>query len=117
MRHRKDHRKLGRAADQRLALMRSQVDALLRHSRIRTTLPKALESQRLAEKLITLAKRGDLAARREVLRRVRDQDLVKYLFEELAPRYANRPGGYTRIIKAGTRAGDSAQMAILELAD
>lgn len=117
MRHRKDHRKLGRATDQRMALLRSQVDSLLRHSRIRTTLQKAKESQRMAERLITLAKRGDLAARRQVLRRVRDQELVKYLFEEVAPRYAGRDGGYTRVIKAGNRAGDSAQMAILELAD
>jgi len=117
MRHRKDHRKLGRATDQRIALMRSQVDSLLRHNRIRTTLQKAKESQRMAEKLITLAKRGDLAARRQVLRRVRDRDLVKYLFDEIAPRYAGRDGGYTRVIKAGNRAGDNAQMAILELAD
>ncbi|MCD6362257.1 MAG: 50S ribosomal protein L17 [Armatimonadetes bacterium] len=117
MRHRKDHRKLGRATDQRIALMRSQVDSLFRHSRIRTTLQKAKESQRMAEKLITLAKRGDLAARRRVLRKVRDKDLVKYLFDELAPRYAERDGGYTRIIKAGNRAGDNAQMAILELAE
>ena len=117
MRHRKDHRKLGRATDQRIALLRSQVDSLLRHSRIRTTLQKAKESQRMAEKLITIAKRGDLAARRQVLRKVRDKDLVKHLFEEIAPRYATRPGGYTRVIKAGLRAGDSAQMAILELTE
>ncbi|HUS80084.1 MAG TPA: 50S ribosomal protein L17 [Armatimonadota bacterium] len=117
MRHRKDHRKLGRATDQRIALMRSQVDALLRHSRIRTTVQKAKESQRMAEKLITLAKRGDLAARREVLRKIRDRGLVKYLFDEIAPRYASRDGGYTRVIRAGNRAGDDAQMAILELTD
>ena len=97
--------------------MRSQVDSLFRHSRIRTTLQKAKESQRMAEKLITLARRGDLAARRRVLRKVRDKELVKHLFEEIAPRYADRPGGYTRVIKAGLRSGDAAQMAILELID
>ena len=117
MRHRKDHRKLGRATDQRLTLLRSQVDALLRHSRIRTTVQKAKETQRLAEKLITLAKRGDLAARRQVLRHVRDKSLVGHLFEEIAERYQGREGGYTRVIRAGRRVGDNAQMAILELAD
>ena len=117
MRHRKDHKRLWRATDQRIALMRSQVDSLFRHSRIRTTLQKAKESQRMAEKLITLARRGDLAARRRVLRKVRDKELVKHLFEEIAPRYADRPGGYTRVIKAGLRSGDAAQMAILELID
>ena len=117
MRHRKDHKRLGRATDQRIALMRSQVDSLFRHSRIRTTLQKAKESQRMAEKLITLARRGDLASRRRVLRKVRDKELVKHLFEEIAPRYADRPGGYTRVIKAGLRTGDAAQMAILELID
>ena len=117
MPHRKDHRKLGRATDQRLALLRSQVGSLFRHSHIRTTVEKAKETQRLAEKLITLAKRGDLAARRRVLRHVRDRDLVSHLFEEIAPRYEGREGGYTRVIRAGRRQGDDAQMAILELAD
>ena len=117
MRHRKDHRRLGRATDQRIALLRSQVDSLFRHSRIRTTLAKAKESQRMAEKLITLARRGDLAARRRVLRKVRDKELVKHLFEEIGPRYVDRLGGYTRVIKAGLRSGDAAQMAILELVD
>lgn len=117
MRHRKDHRKLGRATDQRLALLRSQVDALFRHNRIRTTVQKAKETQRLAEKLITLAKRGDLAARRQVLRHVRDKNLVGHLFDEIAGRYEGREGGYTRVTRAGRRVGDDAQMAILELAD
>ena len=115
MRHRKDHRKLGRAADQRLALLRSQVDSLFRHNRIRTTVEKAKETQRLAERLITVAKRGDLAARREVLKQVQDQDLVGHLFEEIAPRYDGREGGYTRVIRAGRRVGDNAEMAIIEL--
>ncbi len=117
MRHRKDHRKLGRATDQRIALLRSQTAALLRHNRIKTTLQKARETCRLAEKIITTAKRGDLAARRRVLRDIPDRDLVKHLFDEIAPRYADRAGGYTRIIRAGMRRGDSAQMAILELAE
>lgn len=117
MRHRKDHRKLGRPTDQRLAMLRSQVDALFRHSRVKTTLQKAKETQRMAERLITTAKRGDLHARRQVLRRIRDKALVAYLFDEIAPRYADRNGGYTRVIRAGRRAGDNAQMAILELTD
>jgi len=117
MRHRKDHRKLGRPADQRLAMLRSQVDALFRHSRVKTTVQKAKETQRMAERLITTAKRGDLHARRRVLRKIRDKALVAHLFDEIAPRYADRDGGYTRVIRAGRRAGDNAEMAILELTD
>ena len=117
MRHRRDHRKLGRATDQRLALLRSQVDSLLRHSRLKTTVQKAKETQRMAERLITTAKRGDLHSRRLVLRKIRDKDLVAHLFEEIAPRYAERDGGYTRVIRAGRRTGDNAEMAILELTD
>ncbi len=115
MRHRKNHRKLNRATDQRLALLRSLVAALFRHNRIKTSVQKAKEARRLAERLITLAKRGDLAARRQVLRTITDADLVGYLFEEVAPRYQDREGGYTRIIRAGQRRGDAAEMAILEL--
>ncbi len=117
MRHRKDHRKLNRATDQRLALLRSLVSSLFRHNRIKTTVQKAKEAARMAEQLITLAKRGDLAARRRVLRHISDSDLVGYLFEEIAPRYQERDGGYTRVIRAGRRRGDAAQMAILELAE
>ncbi|HEY3398307.1 MAG TPA: 50S ribosomal protein L17 [Armatimonadota bacterium] len=117
MRHLKNHRRLGRATDQRTALLRSQTDSLLRHNRIKTTLQKAKETARFAEKLITLAKRGDLAARRLVLRDVHDPELVGHLFAEIAPRYTTRPGGYTRIIHAGTRRGDAAEMAVLELLD
>jgi large subunit ribosomal protein L17 len=117
MRHRNDHRKLGRATDQRIALLRSQVDALLRHEKIKTTVQKAKETQRMAERLITTAKRGDLHSRRLVLRSVRDKDLVAHLFDEIAPRYSDRNGGYTRVIRAGRRTGDNAEMAILELAD
>ncbi len=115
MRHRKDHRKLGRPTDQRMAMLRSQVDSLFRHSRVKTTVQKAKETQRMAEKLITIAKRGGLHARRRVLRRICDKDLVAYVFDELVPRYADREGGYTRVIRAGRRNGDNAEMAILEL--
>jgi len=119
MRHRKAHRKLGRATDQRLALLRGLVASLFRHDKIETTLPKAKEARRLAEKLITLAKReeGQLAARRQVLRHITDASLVRHLFDEIAPRYVDRPGGYTRITRAGLRRGDGAQMAILELGE
>ena len=117
MRHRKDHRKLSRATDQRLALLRSLVAALFRHDKIVTTVPKAKEARRLADKLITLACRehGQLAARRQVLRYVSDQDLVQHLFTEIAPRFAGRAGGYTRVLRAGQRRGDGAEMAVLEL--
>ena len=117
MRHRKDYRKLNRATDQRLALLRSLVSSLLRHNRIKTTAPQAKEAARMADRLITTAKRGDLAARRQALRQIPDPDLIAYLFDEIALRYQDRGGGYTRIIKAGTRRGDSAQMAILELTE
>lgn len=117
MRHRKDHRKLGRPTDQRMAMLRSQMDSLLRHGRIKTTVQKAKETQRMVEKLITTAKGGDLHARRQVLKKIGDRDLVRYLFEDVVPRYAGREGGYTRVIRAGRRAGDNAEMAILELAD
>jgi len=117
MRHRKNHRKLNRATDQRLALLRTLVSSLLRHNRIKTTVPKAKEVARLADRLITLARRGDLAARRQVLRQIPDSDLVGYLFDEIALRYQDREGGYTRTIRAGIRRGDAAPMAILELTE
>ncbi len=119
MRHLRDHRKLNRATDQRLALLRNQVASLFRHNKIVTTLPKAKETRRMAEKLITLARREHnvLSARREVLKYVEDPDLVRHLFDEIAPRYRTRPGGYTRITRAGLRRGDGAQLAVLELMD
>jgi large subunit ribosomal protein L17 len=117
MRHLKDHRRLGRPTDQRLALLRSLVIGLFRHNHIKTTLPKAKEARRVADRLITLAKRGDLAARRQVLKTLPHPQLVGYLFEEVAPRFKDRPGGYTRIVPAGQRRGDAAQMAILELSE
>ena len=117
MRHLKDHKRLGRPTDQRDALLRGLVLGLFRHDHIKTTLAKAKEARRVADKLITLAKRGDLAARRRVLRTLPDPALVRHLFEEIAPRFTDRPGGYTRIIRAGQRRGDASQMAILELSE
>jgi large subunit ribosomal protein L17 len=119
MRHRRDHRTLNRATDQRLALLRNQVASLFRHSKIVTTLPKAKETRRMAEKLITLARReqSQLAARREVLRYIPDPELVKHLFDDIGPRFRTRPGGFTRIIRAGLRRGDGAQLAVLELVE
>ncbi|MBM3500787.1 MAG: 50S ribosomal protein L17 [Armatimonadetes bacterium] len=118
MRHRKQYRKLNRATDQRLALLRGLVGSLFRHDKIITTVPKAKEARRLADKLISLAcceENRRLAARRRVLRYVTDQDLVKHLFDEIAPRFQDRPGGYTRVLRAGQRRGDGAEMAVLEL--
>jgi len=117
MRHRKNYRKLNRATDQRIALLRAEVMALFRHNQIKTTLCKAKEARRLADRLITLAKRGDLAARRQVLRHINDAGLVKHLFDEIAGRFDEREGGYTRVIRAGRQRGDGTQMAILELTE
>jgi large subunit ribosomal protein L17 len=117
MHHRQHQRQLNRATDQRIALLRGLVSSLLRHNRIKTTAPKAKEASRMAERMISLAKRGDLASRRMVLRHVHDPELVKHLFTEIAPRYKGREGGYTRIVLAGQRRGDAAQMAILELTE
>ena len=116
MRHGVDGRKLGRTNAQRKALYRSLVIALFAHERIHTTTPKAKEARRLAERLITFAKRGDLAARRHVARILHDKGAVQKLFAELGPRYASRPGGYTRVLKLGRwRKGDTAELALLEL--
>jgi large subunit ribosomal protein L17 len=118
MRHRMAHRKLGRTTEHRMALLRNLASALIERERIRTTLGKAKELRPFAEKLITLAKRdgdGRLAARRQVARDIHDPSLVKKLFDTLGARYATRPGGYTRILKLGTRKGDGAEMAVVEL--
>jgi len=124
MRHNVAHRKLGRVTEHRVALLRNQATALLRHERIETTMPKAKELRPFVEKLITIAKRGvaageangkTLHARRLVLREIVDQDVVGKLFETIAPRFAERPGGYTRILRVGYRRGDSAEVAQLEL--
>ncbi len=115
MRHLKSGRKLGRTASHRKALMANLASSLIEHKQIVTTTPKAKEARGVVERLITFAKRGDVAARRQVLKTVRDKTLVKELFEEIAPKYADRPGGYTRIIKLGNRKGDNAPLAIFEL--
>ena len=115
MRHRKAGKRLGRNSAQRKALLRSMVTSLLEHERIVTTTPKAKEVRRIADKMITLAKRGDLHARRQALSFVRDKDVVAKLFSDLREAYMDRNGGYTRIIRTGNRLGDAASMAILEL--
>ena len=117
MRHRKAGRKLNRTSTHRGALFASLASALIKHEQIATTLPKAKELRRVADRLITLAKRGDLHARRQAFARIRDDAMVAKLFETLGPRYAERPGGYTRVLKAGFRYGDSAPMAVVELVD
>jgi large subunit ribosomal protein L17 len=117
MRHRNRGRKLNRTASHRRALFSALATALIKHEQIATTLPKAKELKRVADRLITLAKRGDLHARRIALSRVRDEAMVAKLFGTLGPRYAARPGGYTRVMKAGFRYGDSAPMAVIELVD
>jgi large subunit ribosomal protein L17 len=98
-------------------MLASLATALIKHEQIATTLPKAKELRRVADRLITLAKRGDLHARRLAFSRIRDEAMVAKLFETLGPRYADRPGGYTRVMKAGFRYGDSAPMAVIELVD
>ncbi len=115
MRHRVAGRKLSRATDHRIALCRNLVTDLLRYERITTTEAKAKEIRGMAEKIITLGKKGDLHSRRQALAFVTDKKVVERVFDVLAPRYANRPGGYTRIIKLGPRLGDGAPMAQLEL--
>ena len=108
-------RKLGRPTDHRKAMLRNQVTSLLEYGRIETTVSRAKETQRMVEKMITLAKRGDLHARRQVLAYIYDEDVVTKLFEEIASNYSDRNGGYTRVLKLGPRRGDGAEMAILEL--
>lgn len=108
-------RKLGRPTDQRRAMLRSLVTNFLKHGRIETTYHRAKETKNIAEKMITLAKRGDLHARRQVLAFVTEEEVVKNLFDNIAPKYAERNGGYTRIYKMGPRRGDGAEKAILEL--
>lgn len=108
-------RKLGRPTAHRKSMLRNQVTSLLRSGRIETTVTRAKETQRMAEKMITLGKRGDLHARRQVLAYVYDEDVTTSLFSEIAPKYAERNGGYTRVLKLGPRRGDGAEMAIIEL--
>jgi large subunit ribosomal protein L17 len=117
MRHGKSGRKLNRTASHRKAMFANMAAALIKHEQIVTTLPKAKELKPIAEKLITLAKRGDLHARRQAIAQIRDKDMVAKLFETLGPRYTERSGGYTRVLKAGFRYGDNAPMAVIELVD
>src|ERR1044071_7573118 len=117
MRHRNAFRKLNRTATHRSALFSSLATALIKHEQIVTTLPKAKDLRRVADRLITLAKKGDLHARRLAFARIRDEAMVAKLFDTLGPRYAERPGGYTRVMKAGFRYGDAAPMAVIELVD
>lgn len=115
MYHGKAGRKLGRTSSHRESMFRNMVTSVIKHERIRTTDAKAKEVRKIAEKMITLGKRGDLHARRQALAFVRDKEMVKKLFGELSERYRERNGGYTRIVKAGYRAGDNAPVSILEL--
>jgi large subunit ribosomal protein L17 len=119
MRHRNQGRKLGRTASHREAMFANMAAALIKHEQIKTTLPKAKELRPIVEKLVTLSRRGasDLHARRQALSQIKDETQVKKLFDVLGPRYAERPGGYTRVLKAGYRYGDSAQMAFIEFVD
>ncbi len=108
-------RKLGRRTDHRTAMIRNQVQSLFEHGRIQTSVTRAKETQRMAEKMISLGKKGDLHSRRQALAYIYNDEVVKKLFEEIAPKYADRNGGYTRILKMGPRRGDGSEMAILEL--
>jgi large subunit ribosomal protein L17 len=117
MRHGKKIAKLGRGSSHRKAMMANMVTSLLAQERIKTTGTRAKEVRRFAEHMITFAKRGDLHARRQVLRFVADKQVVKKLFEELGPRYKSRNGGYTRVVKLGPRRGDGTHMSIVELVD
>jgi large subunit ribosomal protein L17 len=117
MRHQKAGRKLNKNSSHRKALFRNMVTSLLEHERIETTDAKAKELRGLADRMITLGKRGDLHARRQALAVIRDNSVTSKLFGELADRYRERPGGYTRVIKLGHRAGDAAPTAMIELVD
>lgn len=117
MRHLNSGRKLSRASSHRRLMLRNMAVSLMQHEQIRTTVPKAKELRRVVEPLITLAKTDSVAKRRTAFNRLRDRDTVTKLFKELGPRYKSRPGGYTRILKCGFRAGDAAPMAIVQLVD
>ena len=117
MRHAKTHRKFNRRSDHRRAMLANLAASLIKHEQIVTTLPKAKELRPIVEKLVTLGKKGGLALRRQAISEMRDLDQVRKLFDVLAPRYKDRHGGYTRIIKAGFRYGDNAPMAVIEFVD
>ena len=119
MRHRNAGRKLGKTSSHRTAMFANMAAALIKHEQIKTTLPKAKSLRPVVEKLVTLSRRGgsDLHARRQAIAQVRDLDQVKKLFDVIGPRYSDRPGGYTRVLKAGFRHGDNAPMAFIEFID
>lgn len=117
MRHNKSGRRLGRKPDHRQHMMQNMVTSFFEQERITTTVTRAKELRKLVDKMITFGKRGDLHARRQVLRVIHDQKVVVKLFEMISPRYTERPGGYTRIIKIENRQGDNAPMAIIELVE
>ena len=117
MRHGKVYRKFNRTAEHRRAMFANMCAALIKHEQIVTTLPKAKDLRPIIEKLVTLGKRGDLHARRQAIAQMRDIGMVKKLFEVLGPRYKDRDGGYTRVLKAGFRYGDSAPVAVIEFVD
>ena len=117
MRHGKAHRKLNRTHSHRKAMLANMAASLIEHEQIVTTLPKAKELRPVVERLITLAKRGGLNERRQAIARIRDEDAVRKLFGTLGPRYQERQGGYTRVLKAGFRHGDNAPVAVIEFVD
>ena len=117
MRHNVGHRKLQRTTTHRLAMLKNMVTSLLEHEQIRTTIPKAKEARQMAEKVITLGKHGGLHNVRQAQKIVKSKVVLEKIFSTLKDRYANRPGGYTRILRAGFRRGDAAEVAILELVD
>lgn len=117
MRHRMAGRKLNRTASHRKAMFANMANALIKHEQIKTTVPKAKELRGVVDRLITLGKKGGLHRRRQAFAKLRDDAMVAKLFSELSERYSDRPGGYTRVLKAGYRYGDSAPMAIIELVD
>ena len=117
MRHGKVHRKLNRTAEHRRAMFANMCASLIKHEQIVTTLPKAKELRPIVEKLVTLAKKGGLHARRQAISEMRDIPMVKKLFEVIGPRYKDRAGGYTRVLKAGFRHGDNAAVAVIEFVD
>ena len=117
MRHRMSGRKLNRTKSHRRALFANMAVSLITHEQIKTTLPKAKDLRRVADKMVTLGKKGTLAARRQAFAYLRSEDAVKKLFDTLADRYQERPGGYTRVLKAGFRYGDAAPMAVIEFVD
>jgi len=117
MRHRNQGRKLGKTASHRTAMFANMAAALIKHEQIKTTLPKAKELRPFVEKLVTLSRRNNLHARRLAMSQLRDETQVKKLFDIIGPRYVSRPGGYTRVLKAGFRHGDNAAMAFIEFID